>query len=234
METGHQTMRILESQQKNHFFRSPISKNAKNVLDIGTGQGNWAIDVARQFSHLTVRGVELFPPPHTWAPSSCLFEVDDVPQEWTYREPFDLIQIKQLLVALTPNQTDDLHKRGYDNLAPGGWIEQLEVFVDTQSLNSTTPTNSIMAGLYEMFMEICNNAGTPINIESTMLGRIKAACTSVSIRGRSCRGMQGVQRSRSCVGVPKADTDSDERRPCQPLFVAVGEVGVVCAALDGG
>ncbi len=33
-------------QQEHRLFRSPISKNARNILDLGTGEGKWCVDVA--------------------------------------------------------------------------------------------------------------------------------------------------------------------------------------------
>lgn len=39
-------MLILDSQRANPFFRSPISANAQQIFDLGTGLGDWALDVA--------------------------------------------------------------------------------------------------------------------------------------------------------------------------------------------
>ena len=166
---------ILDSQQKNPFFRAPISSKAQNILDIGTGQGNWAVDVAQEFPSLTVRGVDLYPPPQKWVPPNCIFEVDDITKEWNWKERFDLIHIRQLLAALTPTQIDELYKQAYDNMVPGGWIEQVEFSVDIKSMNNAMPKDSITAGLYEMFKEVCDNAGVPIDIEKTMRGSIEKA-----------------------------------------------------------
>lgn len=32
---------VLDSQEENPFFRSPICSNPQNILDLGTGQGDW-------------------------------------------------------------------------------------------------------------------------------------------------------------------------------------------------
>lgn len=48
---------ILESQQPNNLFRSPIGDKAQNILDIGTGNGAWCRDVADKFPH----GMSLYP-----------------------------------------------------------------------------------------------------------------------------------------------------------------------------
>ncbi len=56
MEAVHTMFKVLESWQENPLFRSPISEEAQHVLDLGTGDGSWAIDVAdafpnREYSH---------------------------------------------------------------------------------------------------------------------------------------------------------------------------------------
>lgn len=49
MEAAHLLHLILESQQKNPLFRSPIKDEAWDILDIGTGSGAWCLDVADRF-----------------------------------------------------------------------------------------------------------------------------------------------------------------------------------------
>lgn len=46
---GHVLFLILDCQRENPLFRSRLSENAQNVLDLGTGQGDWAIAVADKF-----------------------------------------------------------------------------------------------------------------------------------------------------------------------------------------
>lgn len=62
----------------------------------------------------TVRGVDLFPPPVTWMPPNCVFEVDDVTKEWTWHEPFDFIHMRLMLGAFTPDEWDDVYKQCYE------------------------------------------------------------------------------------------------------------------------
>lgn len=61
----------------------------------------------------TVRGVDLFPPPVEWLPPNCILEVDDVLQEWTWRQPFDLVHMRQLIGAFTPAEWDALYEQCY-------------------------------------------------------------------------------------------------------------------------
>lgn len=61
----------------------------------------------------TVRGVDIFPPPVTWMPPNCVFEVDDVLREWTWRDPFDYIHIRILLGAFDESGWNQLYDRCY-------------------------------------------------------------------------------------------------------------------------
>lgn len=45
---------------------------------------------------------------------------------WMSAQPFQLIHIRYMLGAFTDEQWGSLYKQAYSNLAPGGWIEQLE------------------------------------------------------------------------------------------------------------
>lgn len=46
MAAEHLQFQILDSDRENSLFYSPIPLDAKHILDIGTGDANWAIDVA--------------------------------------------------------------------------------------------------------------------------------------------------------------------------------------------
>lgn len=104
----------------------------QNILDIGTGPGTWAIDVADKFPEgwwhsarcafswcltlyqVTVNGVDLYPPPNSWVPPNCFLEVEDVLQDWTWKHEFDLIHMRLLLGAFTDSQWDDVYHRCYE------------------------------------------------------------------------------------------------------------------------
>lgn len=41
-------------------------------------------------------------------------EVDDVLQDWTWREPFDLIHIRQLMGSFTDEEWEKVYKNCYE------------------------------------------------------------------------------------------------------------------------
>ncbi|OBT85948.1 hypothetical protein VE02_04763 [Pseudogymnoascus sp. 03VT05] len=104
-EAGHLVYQILDCQEENTLFRSPIPANAQHIIDLGTGDGTWAVQVADRFpGSITIHGVDLYPPPVTWAPPNCIFEVDDITQDWTWNNKFDLIHLRLLLGAFKQNE----------------------------------------------------------------------------------------------------------------------------------
>ncbi|OQD90538.1 hypothetical protein PENANT_c001G00487 [Penicillium antarcticum] len=154
-EAGHVVALVLESENENPLFLAPIQYKNAQILDIGTGQA-------------TVHGVDLFPPPVTWVPPNCILEVDNVLEEWTWNVPLDLIHMRGMSGSFEPPEWDRVYQQCYDNLKPGGWIEQLEispyVFCDDGSL----PDDSILHTWGPTFFDCTVRAGRPICTIDTM------------------------------------------------------------------
>jgi SAM-dependent methyltransferase len=174
MDAGHLFYLLMESARDNALFRSPVA-HPRHVLDIGTGTGTWAIDVADKFPDTTVYGVDLYPPPNAWVPPNCYLQVEDVLREWTWHHKFDLIHLRLLLGAFTPDEWDDLYRTIYENLEPGGWIEQVELDVRIFSDDATLPKDSSLASWGPTFLGCGARSGRPLDTQETMKDRILAA-----------------------------------------------------------
>ncbi|KAJ5341794.1 hypothetical protein N7541_010918 [Penicillium brevicompactum] len=162
---------VLDSKNENPLFHAPV-REPKEILDIGTGRGSWAVDVADMFPETTVRGVDLFPPPIDWLPPNCIMEVDDILKEWTWRKSFDLIHLRQMVGAFTPKEWDSVFEQCYKNLKPGGWIEQLEVDPHIICTDGTLPANSSAVQFAEAIISAAKQANQPIDTVDTMRGRM--------------------------------------------------------------
>ncbi|KAG9044044.1 hypothetical protein FS837_008859 [Tulasnella sp. UAMH 9824] len=68
------------------------------VLDVGTGSGRWALDMAIQFPHAEVIGLDIVPPvllTDADVPDNCRFEVDDANLSFAhYENAFNVVHMR--------------------------------------------------------------------------------------------------------------------------------------------
>lgn len=185
MANNHLAHLLQDQFEENQYFRSPIGEGAQNVLDVGTGEAQWAIDVADKYPNVTVYGVDLHPPPQTWVPGNCMLEVDDVTKPWTWREKFDLVHIRWMYGSLTDEQWKHVYSEAYKCLKPGGYIEQNEININFMSDDASIPPDSAMAQWGPMFLECARKMGQRLDLTETMERDIAAA--GFEIKGRQAK-----------------------------------------------
>ncbi|KAF2006360.1 S-adenosyl-L-methionine-dependent methyltransferase [Amniculicola lignicola CBS 123094] len=118
------------------LFLAPV-ENPQMVLDVGTGTGLWAIDMADSFPSAEIIATDLSPTQATTAPPNVRFEVDDARSEWTHPEnSFDLVHVRGLTGCI--RDWPEFYRETYKHLKPGGWFEHLEFSCDTNADPNST------------------------------------------------------------------------------------------------
>ena len=104
------------------LYAAPV-KTPHRILDLGTGTGIWALDLADDFPESTIIGVDLSEIQPRWVPPNVQFYVDDVEEPWTWKadEKFDLIHMRNLSGFI--KDFPKLYAQALEHLKPGGWFE---------------------------------------------------------------------------------------------------------------
>lgn len=131
--------------------------------------------MADRYPQATVRGVDLYPPQQEWVPPNCILEVDDITKSFTYKTKFDLIHIRQVLGSFSWSEWDKLYKRVYDNLEPGGWIEQLEQSVQVRCDDGSAPKDAPILHGWKAIVPAAEASGNPATVYDEMKERIEKA-----------------------------------------------------------
>ena len=94
------THRLIMLALEERLYTAPINKDPKRILDLGTGTGIWAIEIADEFPNAAVIGNDLSAIQPKWVPPNLTFEVDDIESEWSYSGQFDFIHSRHLDFAI--------------------------------------------------------------------------------------------------------------------------------------
>ncbi|KAK5662308.1 hypothetical protein OQA88_8214 [Cercophora sp. LCS_1] len=155
------------------LYLAPIPDDVKEVLDVGTGTGIWAIDFADQHPEAHVIGTDLSPMQPTWIPSNMRFEVDDATLPWTWdANRFDFIHMRYLMGAI--RDYNHLFREAFSHTKPGGWIQSAEIDSDYRSDDGTTDHVPCLQTWNRFFTEAGKATGAVFSVVADDLQR-KAA-----------------------------------------------------------
>jgi len=149
------------------LVRAPIDDGIQRILDIGTGTGIWAIDVAETYPSAQVIGTDLSPIQPSWVPPNVSFQIDDAESDWTFaRNSFDLIHFRHLNGGI--KDWGKLIKQSFDALKPGGWLDVAEFEGRLKSDDGTLLPESNLSKYYDLLNEAADKSGQGFNIAESL------------------------------------------------------------------
>lgn len=102
------------------LFRAAVERPLE-ILDIVTGNGIWAQEVADRFPAARVLGIDVNPRGQDQVRPNLCMGVLDCEQAWSFDRTFDFIHIRHMNGAI--NDWPALIRKCHRFLSPGGWIE---------------------------------------------------------------------------------------------------------------
>lgn len=120
-----------------------LAQDAPRILDIGTGPGDWALEMSSAYPKSTIIATDIgvfdIGLAHIDLPNVS-FQLDDAREEWTYHEPFDLIHLRGLSGAF--NDWSAIYRQAFEHLNPGGYIEVADTDPAGESVVFPNPESS--------------------------------------------------------------------------------------------
>ncbi|KAK3368918.1 S-adenosyl-L-methionine-dependent methyltransferase [Lasiosphaeria ovina] len=143
---------MMKEMLEGRLYLAPIGNQPQKIIDLGTGFGDWAIEVGEKFPSAKVIGVDLSPIQPLWLPPNVEFIVDDIEDEWVQDRDFDFAHLRFVGSVIKDNHT--LFSRIFENLRPGGWVETQEIYPQPGSDETPLPADYAPAKFYSLCVEV--------------------------------------------------------------------------------
>ncbi|EYB21685.1 hypothetical protein FG05_03836 [Fusarium graminearum] len=130
-----------------NLYFSPIADNPQKIIDLATGTGIWAIDIADKFPSASVVGVDLSPIQPSWVPPNLKFLVDDIEDEWMHGDDYDFVHMR----CISPWLKDEVKvlRQAHDHMKPGAWIEIQELDARANCDDGSLPKDAPLAKFFD-------------------------------------------------------------------------------------
>ncbi|KAK4241939.1 S-adenosyl-L-methionine-dependent methyltransferase [Achaetomium macrosporum] len=143
---------MLKDLLSGKLYLAPIGDNPHKIIDLGTGFGEWAIEIGEAFPSAKVTGVDLSPIQPHWIPPNVEFIVDDIEDEWVHANDYDFAHFRFVNSLLKDNTA--MFRKVFQNLKPGGWVEVQDIFPQVLSDDDTIPPGYAINRFYAVIIPV--------------------------------------------------------------------------------
>ncbi|QGI69122.1 hypothetical protein CEK26_013079 [Fusarium fujikuroi] len=131
--------------------------------------------MADEYPSAEVLGTDISAVQPAFVPLNCSFQIEDAQLDWTFKpDEFDFIHIRYLYGAI--DDWKKLYRQAFAHVRPGGWVESLEIDIETHSENPR-----IEKGRRTHFQEMLPVGGWPQDKKLKQIGLYNGAFIDHSI-----------------------------------------------------
>lgn len=142
---------------RDRLFYAPI-ENPTSVIDVGTGTGIWALDMADAYPGAQVLGIDLSPTQPTWVAPNLEFQLFDLEETWDMPLRFDFVHCREMN-GFSIKDWPKYFEQAFLSMKPGGWIECQEFDLNISSDDNTIPEDSYVLQWQNLWEEGVQKAG---------------------------------------------------------------------------
>ncbi|KFY65041.1 hypothetical protein V496_02858 [Pseudogymnoascus sp. VKM F-4515 (FW-2607)] len=160
---------ILKYCFKDRNYFAPLS-DPEFILDIGTGTGQWAIEMGDEFPDAKVEATDLSPIQPSSVPENVHFYIDDASEDdWALpANHYSYIHTRVLLGCFIDFR--EVIRKAFYHLKPGGYLESQEILHTALCDDGTIPADWAFSGWTKNSDEAAMEAGRPLNIANMLKG----------------------------------------------------------------
>ncbi|KAB8072208.1 S-adenosyl-L-methionine-dependent methyltransferase [Aspergillus leporis] len=159
------------------LYRAPMDQGPEpqRILDVGTGTGIWALEIAEDFPNAEIVGTDLSPIQPNWAPPNCTFLVDDAESDWAFSESeaFDYVHARSMGGGIS--DWNRFLQQAYEHVKPGGWVEIQEYETWIRSDDGTAENAKMLMDWQEKIDKASKLFGRHMNVAPDLSGYMQDA-----------------------------------------------------------
>jgi trans-aconitate methyltransferase len=161
-----------------------------NVIDLGTGVGDWAWDFAETYPDTDVYGIDIAPIQSEHVPGNLHYQIDDIELPFGFRQRFHLTHARGIELAIH-DWPLFLTRCFRDLLEPNGYIELEGTVPEPISDDFSIPVHPKVHAFCQSLMGASQQRGTPWNapkwfaqmLEEAGFVDIQTACYEIPLSG---------------------------------------------------
>ncbi|KAI1380043.1 S-adenosyl-L-methionine-dependent methyltransferase [Hypoxylon crocopeplum] len=133
------------------------------ILDLGTGTGVWAIEMAARYPQAQIMGVDVYPiQRRKGVPPNVKFEIDDVENPWRFPDnSLDFVHARSIAGGV--RDWPALIRQTYNKLKPGGLFEMTEIALNILDFDGKFAEADLCPEFLQLFRDLCDKVGMDFN-----------------------------------------------------------------------